>query len=453
MRHLLVTLTVILMVGLLAAACAAPTQPPAAQEAPAADAAEAEPTPIVAQYGEGGVELTYSHGLTGADGVTMQKMVESFVKDNPDISVTIEAMPWNIYWDKLLTSMVSGSPPDVFIIHEFATSGFSSQGVLRDSADLYQSGGGSLPDDDFKPELLERLDWEGVRYGVPLDNLGWGTWVNRDLLEAAGFNPDEPPVDQTEFLSMVRQLTIDANGNNAESADFDPENVVQWGIAINNPKNTFQSVLWQFGGDVFDAEHAMLTEEPAQAAAKFLNDLIYVDHVSPPPGGFNALQAFGAGQLAIMPGGTWNLNFMLDSGINWGAWPMLTMGLEPATRMSSHVLHMPAGLEGEQLEAAKRLVYYLSDNGLTWAESGQVPARFSVQENLDPVVHKATIVFAEAFLDQGRLEVPRPPKSEIAEAWEPEINGMWDNVTPIEEALQTANERVQAVLDRNNIEQ
>src|SRR5690606_2239834 len=102
-------------------------------------------------YGTGQLQLIYWHGLTGADGVTMQAMVEQFTADNPDISVRIEAMPWNIYFDKLLTAMVSGSPPDVFIVREFENAGFARQGVLRDSSDLYASGGGPLPDEDFKP--------------------------------------------------------------------------------------------------------------------------------------------------------------------------------------------------------------------------------------------------------------------------------------------------------------
>ena len=123
-------LPLLLIVAL--AACAPPTQPPA--EAPAEAAAPEvppTPTPIVTEFGAGQLQLSYWHGLTGADGVTMQAMVEQFVADNPDISVRVEAMAWETYWDKLLTSMVAGSPPDIFILHEFLTQGYARQGVLR----------------------------------------------------------------------------------------------------------------------------------------------------------------------------------------------------------------------------------------------------------------------------------------------------------------------------------
>lgn len=454
MRRYYLLSALLVIVALLSAACAPPpTQPaPAAPEAPAAEEAAPEtpptPTPIVSELGQGDNQLIFWHGLTGPDGVTMQAMVEQFVADNPDMSVRIEAMPWGIYYDKLLAAMVSGDPPDVFVIHEFNTAGYERQGVLRPSTDLYDDGGGELPVDDFKPELLERLEFEGTRYGVPLDNLGWGVWINRDLFEAAGLDPDTPPTNETELIEMAQALTLDANGNHPNDADFDPNNVAQWGITVSNPKNLYQSVLWQYGGDIFSGNDALLDEEPAQKAAQFLYDLIYEYHVSPPPAGFDVLQAFGAGQLAILPYGTWGLNFMKNSGLNWDVWPMIQIGPEKATRMSSHVLHMPEGLDPDRAEMAKRLITYLSNNGLAWASSGQVPARFSVQEQLDPEADRAVIVFANAFKEQGRLETPHPGKDEIAASWEPEIGGSWDNVSPVDQALQTANERVQDVLDR-----
>ena len=132
MRRLSILLSLVIALALLLAACGAPpTQPPPAGEAaapadatPAAEAeAPAQPEPtataIVAEAGTGDTKLVYWNGLTGSDGVTMAEIVKSFTDENPDVSVRIEMMPWNIYFDKLLTSLVSGSPPDLFLLHEF----------------------------------------------------------------------------------------------------------------------------------------------------------------------------------------------------------------------------------------------------------------------------------------------------------------------------------------------
>ena len=83
----------LLLILVLAACAAPPTQaPPQAEQPaqpaqPAAPAADATPTPVVNEYGSGQLQLIFWNGLTGADGVTMQAMVEQFVADNPDISV------------------------------------------------------------------------------------------------------------------------------------------------------------------------------------------------------------------------------------------------------------------------------------------------------------------------------------------------------------------------------
>ena len=211
-----------------------------------------------------------------------------------------------------------------------------------------------------------------------------------------------------------------------------PPNVEQWGIAINNPKNTFQSVLWQFGGEVFDQENALFDSPEAQAALQYIYDLIAVEQVRhPPPAGFDANQAFAAGQLAILPQGTWMLNFMNGTDVNWDAWPMVQMGSQSGTRMSSHVLHMPQSLDGEQLRATTRLVNYLSDNGLAWAGSGQVPGAFLGSGIARSRSRSGCHRLCRELQRTGALESTHPLKQEIAAAWEPEIGGAWDSVTSV----------------------
>ncbi len=106
-----------LVLTLVFAACApAPTQPSVEGEAEllcrrAIPRRKPSRTAIVAQAGTRALELIYWNGLTGSDGATMVEMVEAFTAENPEVSVRVEMMPWNIYFDKLLTSLVSGNPP------------------------------------------------------------------------------------------------------------------------------------------------------------------------------------------------------------------------------------------------------------------------------------------------------------------------------------------------------
>jgi ABC-type glycerol-3-phosphate transport system substrate-binding protein len=191
-----------------------------------------EPTAIVSSFGEdAAVQISFWNGLTGSDGVTLNAMLEQFSADNPDIGVTTEIIPWNTLYAKLQAAFVAGNPPDMFLLHASEVPQFASYGVLMDLGPWYASSGGWFPDDDISDITQAGMEYEGVTYGLPLDNHGRGLWINVDMFEAAGLDPDPSaaPTTYEGWVELFQQLTLDANGNNASSDSFDPENVVQWG--------------------------------------------------------------------------------------------------------------------------------------------------------------------------------------------------------------------------------
>lgn len=185
-------------------------------------------TPIVADIGTGGTHISFWNGLTGSDGVTLNEMLAEFAAANPDISVTVEMIAWGTLYQKLQTAFVAGTQPDVVMLHASEVPQYGSFGVLRDLGDQYTSGGGWLPDDDISETTMSGMSWDGVTYGIPLDNHGRGLWINTDMFEAAGLSTDPAtaPTTYEGWVELFQKLTLDANGNNALSPDFDAENVV-----------------------------------------------------------------------------------------------------------------------------------------------------------------------------------------------------------------------------------
>jgi len=149
--------------------------------------------------------------------------------------------------------------------------------------------------------------------------------------------------------------------------------------------------------------------------------------------------------------GTWFRNFVtLDNpDLNWTAHGLPQWGdVRPATWVSSHVLYYPASLTGEKLEWARQLAIYLSEQGLYWATSGQVPARLSQRAELDPEVFPSNIAIGRAFEEYGVPELPSAYSTELVAAFEPEIDAALNNLKTIDQALNDANERIQSILDR-----
>jgi ABC-type glycerol-3-phosphate transport system substrate-binding protein len=412
-----------------------------------------EPTAIVASLGTGSMQISFWNGLTGSDGVTLNEMLVDFVAQNPDISVTTEIIPWNTLYTKLQAAFVAGNPPDVFMLHASEVPQFASYGVLKDLGGWYSANGGWFPSDDISEITFNGMNYQGVTYGIPLDNHGRGLWINADMFRAAGIDPDGPhPTTYEGWVELFQKLTLDANGNNAASPDFDRENVVQWGFGVGEwPRVNFLSVLAQHGGSLVSEDGKTITvnSEAGITALQQLYDLVYTYHVSPPPAGFDTWQSFAGGILAVIPTGTWFRNFAASSAdFNWQAWPQVQFGPQPATWFGVHTWMVPVGLEGEKLKAVETLIQWVSENQVPWAGSGQVPARLSAQAALDPVNYPTNIILGQSFSDYGILDYPSTAIQEMYAALDPELDAALNNLKSVEQALNDAAQRMQQVLDR-----
>jgi len=76
----------------------------------------------------------------------------------------------------------------------------------------------------------------------------------------------------------------------------------QWGmIAPYTSDGTWTSLVWEWGGETINSSYTkgMLSEPHALAALKFVYDLIYKYHVSPPPNPAATVDPFASGKVAM----------------------------------------------------------------------------------------------------------------------------------------------------------
>ena len=297
---------------------------------------------------------------------------------------------------------------------------------------------------------------EGNPLGILLDNHGYGFYLNTELFEEAGMDPDSPPQNAAEFNDLCIQLTRDANGNTPADSAFDPDNVQQWGFVFGSGSGSRWgplSTIWQFGGDTIseDGTRSTVNEEPVHNALQFWHDAIYKHHYMPVPVGYDRPDGFANRRLAMYQHGSWDFNFIKDQGFEeiTKIWYTPQVGTEgPATWMSAHVMAIPKGVDDEGVEAATDLTLWLSDHGLDWARSGQPPARISLQNSEELQSHWHTGIFARQFQDIGRFESAHQNIVEIQKAYQPEFEAILTDTKPREEALSDADERIQRILER-----
>lgn len=142
-----------------------------------------------------------------------------------------------------------------------------------DMQPLVDSSGYDLS--QFPEALVDfyRVEGQGL-IGLPFGTFPAMIFFNRDLFDAAGlpYPPqtfgepyaDGDPWDFDKLTELALLLTLDADGNDATSADFDPENIVQFGF--HNQWSDARRMATSFGAGSFVGEdgQAVMPEQWAE---------------------------------------------------------------------------------------------------------------------------------------------------------------------------------------------
>ncbi len=441
-------------------AAGAAEAPTAAAEAPTADpnvAPTEVPTPTPLVLGTGSQKVTIWHGLAGADGATFVQMLGTYSAAKPDITLSSELFSdWGVFYQKLPTATAAGTPPDVGIMHSWAIKQFADQSILQDADTLFYNDK-VVPKEDFNPGLIDAITVDGKTQAVPFDNHGWLNWVNTKVIKDAGLDPEKLPTNGTEFIEWAKKIVVDDAGKHPDEDGFNPDRVQIWATHSSWQRFSIVSTVWQFGGNLIgdDGKTSEVNSDKTVAALQYWVDLITKHHVVPPavPGIASPPDLFKSNSIALMWDGTWSLNFFKDNpDANEVMKPMFINSMAPdgkqAVRFDSHMLIVPNGVADPNLAAGKDLIKWLSDNGETWATSGQVPARLSVQGK--PTVQNIPSgkVAADQFLKIGRPGQSHKAINEIVTAYEAAFSAALAGTAPAKQALDEAHTAVQAILDR-----
>ena len=133
-------------------------------------------------------KISFWNGFTGPDGQTMWQIIKKFEQDFPQYEVEMEIIPWSTYFDKLMVSLGSGKPPDVFILHENELLNYVQQDAIR-SLDNLVSGERGIPVSDCLAPIWERVTINGnicVRILVS-GYSGWIGLINHHLFRQCRF--------------------------------------------------------------------------------------------------------------------------------------------------------------------------------------------------------------------------------------------------------------------------
>lgn len=388
-------------------------------------------------------EISFWNGFTGPDGRVMLEMIREFNQENPDVNVTMQRIPWALYYNKVMVSGLDDRGPEVFVVHASALIRMHRAGILANENSLFE-GAKAIPANDFDPYVIEQTLFDGQHFAVPLDIHPQGMYCNAEMLRRIGMvNPDgtaRPPQTKEEFLKAAHAMM--------EPKGSDHPNT--FGFALTAWQNNFQSLMAQFDGRYLGENGKCALNHPNNVKAlEFMATLRGKEKLIPPPD--NQLGWVGYRQKKV--GMVWDGVYMLGDllrleGLEYVGAPIPTIGNHPGTLADSHCLCLKANLSPSQRDAGERFIQFLSAKSLRWAGAGQVPARISVR-NTD-AFRKMQVQYA--FSKQIPF-MRYPPRITTLFEMGIEINLAVEKVirgtaTP-KEALDIANINAQRAMDRD----
>jgi multiple sugar transport system substrate-binding protein len=257
-----------------------------------------------------------------------QECAAQFMAANPGIVVDVQQMGWEDYWTAITTGFVSGESPDVFTDHLAKYPEFATLEQIVDIQPLIDRDG--VPTDIYYPGLADLWTRDGRRYGLPKD---WDTVAvvyNKAAFEKAGVDPavmadwDWNPEDGGTYGETLAKLTLDANGNNALSPDFDKANIVQYGYAGNGMGGPYGQTEWSWMTNTTGWTHndgvwgsVYYYDDPRFISTiQWLADLWLVKGVAQPLAEQTSLgrtALFQAGNVATIVDGSWMIGTYLAS--------------------------------------------------------------------------------------------------------------------------------------------
>lgn len=283
------------------------------------------------------VILTYASWGSPNEKQAKERMIEKFMEKYPWITVQYMYEPGD-YITKLTTMYASNKAPDVFMLYKHTALQWAEQGKLY-NLKSFLAADTEINENSLIGNAVMYWD-QGKVAGVKVAEESFALYYNADLFRDAGV--ELPPAQAEEawsweqFLHAAKKLTIDRNGYNALSPNFDSKHITQFGVRFHTwmwhlmvPSNN-TSVIAPDGS-------RMNLDDPAVIdAVQKLADLIYVHHVAPSPIQEKNLPqpalAMQSRKVAMDLNGQWVQLDLGAAGVNFG------VGVLPKLKTSRTIL-------------------------------------------------------------------------------------------------------------------
>lgn len=235
----------------------------------------------------------------------LNQMVSEFEKENPNIEIDVQSVPFDTYFTKLQTLLAAGKAPDTFEMNYENFVSYANKGVLLDLSDKVKNDK-SLDLSNVNKNAWNASTYQGKQYGMTEDFSNVVTFYNKDLFDKAGVAYPTDSWTWSDEQAAAKKLTND-------SAHV-------WGTYSPVTMNEFYKVVAQNKGEIYKNGKLNINSDANVEALSHMAGLVTKEKVSPSPAdmsGQTSEDLFLNGQLAMVHTGIWDFATFAKAPFKW----------------------------------------------------------------------------------------------------------------------------------------
>ncbi len=364
----------------------------------------------------------------GNEGVQLKVLAESFMKENPGVTVTVVPVDWGQAVSKLQTAIAGHQTPDVSQMGTDMMGQFAATGALE-----------PVPANFDKSTFFQGA-WDtnivnGTVSGVPWYVETRLLYYRTDIATKAGIT--SAPATWDELTAMAKAMQSKGGA--------------KWGLSLGTKNwQEYLPFLWSNGGDVMDAQGKFQLNSPQAVEALTFYNSFFTEGLSPKsvPEGFDITPAFVAGTHPMFFSGPWHLGLITKAGgADFGSkWAIALMPKKVTATSFVGGGNLVVYKDSTNKDAAWKFVQYLTDpkTQLAWyKEVTDLPAVLSAWDDATLKTDANVALFGEQLKD-AKAQPATSTWSELGTA----LNGTLEKMTTGGLAPQAAADEMQAEAEK-----
>ncbi|HYO41237.1 MAG TPA: sugar ABC transporter substrate-binding protein [Nocardioidaceae bacterium] len=302
--------------------------------------------------------------VNAQDPGTFDKVIAGFNKENPDITIKQQVVPFDDLNTTVQSRLQSKDPGiDLYDVDEPRLASFASRGYLVDLSDLGEQASA------VDPTALEATQYDGKQYAMPRWTSTQLLYYNKALLKKANV-----PAPSSDPGSPMTWEEVTAAGKKAQAAG------AKWGLTFDQVDRYYQlQPLPESlgGGPGLKGDGLLEPDVTNDAWVKAMTWYASTFESGLSPRGIAPEQTgplFGQGSTAFFAGGPWNAGAFDEAKVDYGVapYPMFEGGKRASSTGSWATGVSPFS---KNQDAAKKFIAYMTTNptGAWEVESTNIP--------------------------------------------------------------------------------